>query len=294
MGTMSVATASARAPVSGQEAGLPDVTSGYAETEGDQIYYEVRGSGRPLLMISGGNADAGFYSTVAPILADEYKVISYDRRGSSRSSRTQPQNPEMSQQARDAVAVLRAVGHEKALVFGNSGGALIALKMAAILPEHIEAAVVHEPPAIGVLPDADKWRTFYAEVHLTAMRDGWEKASAMFYSSLVLPPDLYKYIPRDFAERLERYGNGEFLMNREFIVLTQYEPELERIKANGVKIALAAGEKSLAGKAHYALTAPIIAERLECPMAVMPGYHNSYWDLAEPWAASLRKILHGF
>src|SRR5262249_58033628 len=104
-------------------------------------YYEVRGQGPPLLMISGGGGDAGFFLFVADILADEYKVITYDRRGNSRSTSRDPQNFEISQQSRDAVAVLRAVGETAALVFGNSGGAGIALDLAKTPPQAGRAAV---------------------------------------------------------------------------------------------------------------------------------------------------------
>jgi pimeloyl-ACP methyl ester carboxylesterase len=266
--------------------------TGYVSSEGDQLYYEVHGKGRPLLMIPGGNGDAGFYSLVAPILADEFQVISYDRRGSSRSSRHQPQNPEMSQQARDAVAVLRAVGHDSAFVFGNSGGALIALEMARKHPTAVRAAVVHEPPLISVLPDAEDWLRFYAEVYLTVVRDGPAKAQQMFYSRLVLPSDLFKHIPRDFSERLQKHGNAEFLLRRELMPLTLYEADFDTLKKNKVRMALAAGKMSLDGKAHYALTAPIIAERLGCEMVVFPGHHNSYWDMPEEWSGVLRKTLH--
>src|SRR5262245_57960437 len=141
------------------------MNTGRIETEGDEIFYEVRGQGPPLLMISGGGGDAGFFSFVADILADEYKVITYDRRGNSRSTRRDPQNFEISQQSRDAVAVLRAVGETAAFVFGNSGGAVIALDMAKTQPQAIKAAVVHEPPVLRVLPDGEKWRRFFASLY---------------------------------------------------------------------------------------------------------------------------------
>ncbi|MDR9854946.1 hypothetical protein RJP21_15130 [Paenibacillus sp. VCA1] len=64
------------------------VRSGFVKTEGDELYYEVRGEGELLLMITGVGGDAGFYTYVADILADEYQVITYDRRGNSRSSGT--------------------------------------------------------------------------------------------------------------------------------------------------------------------------------------------------------------
>src|SRR5689334_16550852 len=133
------------------------VKVGCVETEGDELYYEVRGAGQPLLMISGGGGDAGFYSLVADILSDEYKVITYDRRGNSRSTRNEPQNFEMSQQSRDAVAVLHAAGETSAFICGNSGGAVIALDIAKTQPQIAQAIIAHEPPVTHLHPDGEKW-----------------------------------------------------------------------------------------------------------------------------------------
>jgi len=43
-------------------------------------------------MIAGGGGDASFYGPVASMLADEFRVITYDRRANSRSTRNEPQN----------------------------------------------------------------------------------------------------------------------------------------------------------------------------------------------------------
>jgi pimeloyl-ACP methyl ester carboxylesterase len=106
------------------------VQSGRVTTEGDDLYYEVRGQGQPLLMIPAAGGDGDYYAAVADLLCDEYKVITYDRRANARSTMHEPQNFEISQQSRDAVAVLHAVGETSAFVFGNSSGAVIALDMA--------------------------------------------------------------------------------------------------------------------------------------------------------------------
>ena len=48
------------------------------------LYREVRGAGPVLLLIPGGNGDAGFYEPFAKALSGDFTVISYDRRGFSR------------------------------------------------------------------------------------------------------------------------------------------------------------------------------------------------------------------
>ncbi len=59
------------------------VQSHRVTTEGDELYYEVRGQGQPLLMIPPAGGDALYYSFVADILSDEYKAITYDRRANA-------------------------------------------------------------------------------------------------------------------------------------------------------------------------------------------------------------------
>ena len=54
------------------------------------LYREVRGAGPVLLLIPSSNGDAGFYEPFAKALSGDFTVISYDRRGFSRSFRTGP------------------------------------------------------------------------------------------------------------------------------------------------------------------------------------------------------------
>ena len=54
---------------------------------GTELYYELRGGGPPVLLIMGFTGDAGNFETLADLLADEFTVISYDRRGNGRSPR---------------------------------------------------------------------------------------------------------------------------------------------------------------------------------------------------------------
>jgi pimeloyl-ACP methyl ester carboxylesterase len=140
--------------------------SGRVTAEGDELYYEVRGEGSPLLLIPGGGGDGGSYSLIADILSDQFKVITYDRRANARSTMNYPQNFKISQQSCDTVAVLRAVGETSAFIFGNSSGAVIALDMAKTKPQAVRAAVAHEPPLTSVHPDAKKWQRFFEGVYI--------------------------------------------------------------------------------------------------------------------------------
>ncbi|MCZ0991495.1 hypothetical protein O1M54_49030 [Streptomyces diastatochromogenes] len=76
--------------------------SGMFEVDHAELYHEIRGGGPALLLISGAGGDAGYYSAVADELADAFTVITYDRRGNSRSTGRNGTPMRLAQQAADA------------------------------------------------------------------------------------------------------------------------------------------------------------------------------------------------
>jgi len=269
-------------------------------TEGDELYFEVRGQGQPLLMIAPAGGDGWQYSFVADILADEYKVVTYDRRANARSTMNDPQNFEISQQSRDAVAVLRAAGEDSAFVFGNSSGAVIALDMAKTQPQAVRAVVVHEPPIARVHPNARKWQRFFASVYLTAFRFGSSLAALRFMLGVELPVRQLIKATREVNIHREqssvRYISSkdaaDFLVKQELLPVTNYLPDVERIKQNGVRVFIAIGTWAQERKTWYAQAAHMLAEQLGCELVTFPGHHGSYMDMPDEWAATLRSVLH--
>ncbi len=269
-------------------------------TEGDELYYEVRGQGQPLLLIPPAGGDGGQYSFVADILADEYKVITYDRRANARSTMNVPQNFEISQQSRDAVAVLRAADEDSAFVFGNSSGAVIALDMAKTQPQVVRAVVVHEPPIPRVHPQSKKWQRFFASVYLTAFRFGSSLAALRFMLGVELPVRQLIKATRNVnihrEQSSERYISSkdatDFLVKQELLPVTNYLPDVERIKKNEVRVFMAVGTWALSRKTWYAQAAQMLAEQLGCELVTFPGHHGSFMDMPEEWAATLRSVLH--
>ena len=277
-----------------------EIQSNRVTTEGDDLYYEVRGQGLPLLMIAPGGGDGWQYSYVADILADEYKVITYDRRANARSTMNDPQNFEISQQSRDAVAVLHAAGETSAFVFGNSSAAVIALDMAKTQSQAVRAIVVHEAPLARIHPKAVKWQRFFAGVYLTAFRFGSSLASLQFFFGVQLP--VRQMIKATGPANTHKQQSKEpyigardaadFLVKQELLPVTNYLPDFEKIKQNGVKVFIAVSQYGLGRKAWYAQVAQIMAEKLGCERVTFPGHHGSFMDMPVEWAATLRSVLH--
>ncbi len=273
--------------------------TGRVMTEGDELYYEIRGHGQPLMMVPGGGGNGRAYSFVADILSDEYKVITYDRRGNARSTRNDPQNFEISQQSRDAVAVLRVADETSAFIFGNSSGAVIALDMAKTQPQAVRAIIAHEPPLARIHPHSRKWQRFFARIYGTAFTFGSPVAMLRFLFGVGLP--LGGSARSEAAEKRQRERRdhqigmremAEYFVKQELLPVTNYMPDIATIKDNRVKVFLAAGKEFLDKKRFYAQTAPILAKRMDCEMVIFPGHHVSYVDRPAEWTAVLRDVLH--
>jgi acetyltransferase/esterase len=288
------------------------LTTGVVKADGADLYTERRGDGPPLLLIAGGGGDCGAFSALADLLASSYTVLSYDRRGNSRSPlHYDPVAITIAEQTADAVAVIRGSGFDTARVFGTSGGATIALDLAARHPRVTDAVVVHEPPVPGVLPDAATYLAVYDEIDHALQTEGWQAAFRLFQDQVGhVPPDLLPsamavlldpvtFLPagphRDLMQRLS--GNWEYMTRYEVQPFIHYVPDLEQIGGNNVRIALAAGVDTIALADRADLHDPFhrvcaaVADQLGAELAEFPGGHGAALELPGPFADALRDLF---
>ncbi len=140
------------------------------QVPGAQLYYEVSGAGPLMILIPGSNGGGEIFGQVAGPLAQRYQVVTYDRRGFSRSKLDGPQDY-VQRLAIEAEDVRRLIEHltdgHPATVFGTDSGAIVTLEVLTHYPEQVHTAVVHEPLAVNLLPEAAKWQAFFDEVYHT-------------------------------------------------------------------------------------------------------------------------------
>jgi pimeloyl-ACP methyl ester carboxylesterase len=145
--------------------------TGTIRADGASLYCERRGIGPALLMIAAGGGDAGYYSRVAEALAEDYTVLTYDRRGNSRSTVDDRAAPlRIDQQSTDALALLAHHDLASALVFGGSAGALIGLDLMARNSPAVDGLIAHEPPVLSLLSGTE--RALFAELAVITRREG--------------------------------------------------------------------------------------------------------------------------
>lgn len=129
-------------------------TQAVLASEGVQLHARAEGAGRPLLVLHGGPGLSSSY--LAPDLAfltDSYRVISYDQRGSGRSTLvTDATRLTLDRHVTDVDAVRRHFGLERAILVGHSWGAVPAAFYARANAERVAALILVDPMPLRRVP----------------------------------------------------------------------------------------------------------------------------------------------
>jgi pimeloyl-ACP methyl ester carboxylesterase len=128
--------------------------SEFVEVPGGRLYYQVEGSGDPVLLIHGNLGNLGMWDDQVGPFAERYRVIRYDRRGFGRS---RTERVSFSERA-DAVAMLQHAlpGATSCHLIGQSWGGIVALDLAIERPQMVDSLVLVASGAGGFkaeLPD---------------------------------------------------------------------------------------------------------------------------------------------
>jgi pimeloyl-ACP methyl ester carboxylesterase len=116
--------------------------SGHAAVNGINMYYEIHGSGSPLVLIHGGGSTINTnFGKIIPQFAKSYKVIAVELQAHGRTTdRNQPSSFE--QDADDVAALLDHLKIDSANILGFSNGGNTAMKLAMRHPEKVSKLIV--------------------------------------------------------------------------------------------------------------------------------------------------------
>jgi 3-oxoadipate enol-lactonase len=116
---------------------MPYTTS----SDGARLYFEVHGTGDPVLMIMGLGSNAYGWKRSLPWISAAHQAIVFDNRGVGRSDVPEGAYT-IDQMATDAAAVLDASGHASAHVMGMSLGGMIAQRLALTHTDRVRSLVL--------------------------------------------------------------------------------------------------------------------------------------------------------
>jgi pimeloyl-ACP methyl ester carboxylesterase len=285
---------------------VTEATARTLDAPGATLTYDVRSGSSaqevPLFLIGSPMGAAGF-GTLAGHFPDR-TLITYDPRGSERSTKHDPTTESTPEQhADDLHRIIRAVGGPVDL-FATSGGAVNALALVAKHPEDVRTLVAHEPPLASILPDSENARAAVRAVSGSYRRNGWGAGMAHFIAIAShrgeFPDDIGQQPAPDpamFGMPTEDDGNRtDVMLGQNILTSTHYEPDFDALRAASTRIVVGAGAESkgqMACRGAYA-----VAERLGMQPVIFPSGHDGflggeYGQTGDPeaFAAKLRDVL---
>lgn len=151
------------------------VQSGYAAVNGLKLYYEIHGSGEPLVLLHGGVGGIAMFGETLPVLSTARQVIAVELQGHGRTADIdRPLRYEL--MADDIAALIERLELGSVDIMGYSLGGGVALQTAIRHPESVRKLVVVSAPF--------KRNGWYPDVLANMAQMGPEAAGGMQHSPL--------------------------------------------------------------------------------------------------------------
>jgi pimeloyl-ACP methyl ester carboxylesterase len=283
------------------------MTTHTLDVPGATLTYDVRPSEagtEPILLLIGSPMGAAGFGTLSRHFPDR-TVVTYDPRGSERSTTTDPAGPVTPDvHADDLHRLIQAIGGAPVDLFATSGGAVNALALVSRHPEDVRTLVAHEPPLASILPDREHALAAARAVHETYQGSGWGAGMAHFIAVTSHQGPFTAEIAGQPAPDPALFGmpatddgsRTDPMLGQHIITITHYEPDFDALRSASTRIVLAAGEESegqMTSRGAFAA-----AERLGTKPAIFPSNHGGflggeYGQTGQPdaFAAKLREVL---
>ncbi|RGC67871.1 Soluble epoxide hydrolase [Micromonospora sp. MW-13] len=117
----------------------------YADVNGVRLWYEIHGTGRPLVLLHGGYGAVEMFAPILPALAARRRVVGVDLQGHGRTADVD-RPLRFESMADDVAALIRHLGLGETDVLGYSLGGGVALRVAVGHPELVRRLVVVSAP----------------------------------------------------------------------------------------------------------------------------------------------------
>jgi pimeloyl-ACP methyl ester carboxylesterase len=207
-------------------------TGQYADVNGINLYYEIHGSGRPLVLLHGGLGSGEMFGPVLPLLAERHKVIAVDLQGHGRTADID-RPIDVRLMAGDIAALIDHLGLDAPDLVGYSLGGGVALQTAAKYPAKIRRLVM---VSANLRPDA-----IYPEMRA---QQGQVNAAAAEFMKDTPMYQLYQRVaprPEDFPRLLTKIGES---MSKDFDFT-------EEVRGLQMPTLVVAADADMAPPSHY-------------------------------------------
>jgi pimeloyl-ACP methyl ester carboxylesterase len=204
----------------------------YAEVNGINLYYEIHGSGRPLILLHGGLGSGEMFGPVLPQLAARHQVVAVDLQGHGRTADID-RPIDVRLMAGDIAALIDHLKLATPDVVGYSLGGGVALQTASQFPNKVRRLVM---VSANLRPDA-----IYPEMRA---QQGQVSAAAAEFMKETPMYQLYQRVaprPEDFPRLLTRIGES---MSKDY----DYTEEVRGLRMPTLVVA---ADADMAPPSHY-------------------------------------------
>jgi pimeloyl-ACP methyl ester carboxylesterase len=204
----------------------------YAEVNGINLYYEVHGAGRPLILLHGGLMSGETFGPVLPLLAERHQVVVVDLQGHGRTADIdRPIDARL--MADDIAALIDQLGLDKPDLVGYSLGGGVALHTAAKYPAKVRRLVV---VSANIRRDAIPAEMLAQQGQVNAAAAEFMKDTPMYQLYQRVAPQ-----PEDFPRLLDKLGQA---MANDF----DYSEEVRGLQ---MPTLIVAADADMAPPSHY-------------------------------------------
>ena len=125
---------------------LKNTSGSYAKVDGAELWYQVKGHGKPVVIIPGGPGDSHTYLTPwFDDLAKNFTLIYFDAFGRGKSSRAKnPEEYSFNRDVKDLEGLRKALGLKKWSVIGHSYGGMVAEEYALEYPSSVDKLILSD------------------------------------------------------------------------------------------------------------------------------------------------------
>ncbi len=238
------------------------IQQGFADVNGTRLYYEMAGSGHPLVLVHGFTLDTRMWDDQFEVFAEHYQVLRYDVRGFGKSALASTEPYDHSD---DLKALMDHLGIDHAHIIGLSMGGGIAINFALAYPDATDTLV---PVDAG----CDGYR-FQGEhpvllIQRKAQQDGIDAAKELWLNHpLFIPACENPTVAARLKEMVADYSGWHLVNNNPGRIPKPYA--MERLSTINVPTLIIIGERDTP---NIHGIADILEERIAgTKKVVMPG-----------------------
>jgi pimeloyl-ACP methyl ester carboxylesterase len=191
-------TIAAAAALTAASVQAAEVKTGHATVNGLNYYYEIHGSGEPLLLLHGGLGSIDMFKPIMPELADHRQVIAVDLQGHGRTE-LGTRKISLPDLGDDMAALVKSLGYDKVDVLGYSFGGGVGFRLAVQHPDMVRRIAI---VSAGYSDDGFYPEIRAQQVQLNAGFAEFMKETPMYKSYVAVAPK-----PEDFPRLLQAMGD---------------------------------------------------------------------------------------